>query len=945
RLAQLDGHNGGIFHTDPAHTSLLTSASVDAFGFLRSNPGAISVQGSQLTVSEGHKISLVGGNITIQSGTLNNGLVRPVRFSAPSGEINLASVNSPGQLLKNVPIEPENQSIANINGTSFTSFGSIHLAPGSTVDVSQTGNGKISIRGGQLVLDVHNALLSTTSSSASSAVTPGQDTIVLTAKSSIFAHNTSINRGPDVRIESDKISIVGVPSGGIRNEFTEKPFTGISSETQGSGDAGDILLRANGDIETSKVVSIRSVSHASGNAGSIELTSTHGNIRMIEGGTEAQGFSWSFDRGNTGNITVSARTGDVILNGAALYTRSLGIGRAGEVDITAKNLMMKLGLLGTFSSGLDKPGGVTVTVSDTLRMEADASFTLPKRVLPESLIFTASASSSPAADIDLTAKDIVVTNGSVINSAALGSGPGGRLKIVTDTLQVIEGAQLSSGSTRAPARGTLPQGIIPTGQGGEITIQALGPRGSVLVDGSKSGIFADTEGTGVGGTITLSAKTLTVQNGGAISASTTGTDLRAAGGSILLTAMDHVTLTNDASITASTSGPGHAGNILVKANDVAVGGGSTITASSTGTGNAGTVTIQGLQGPANTLLIDGGNSGISTRTSNTGAGGDITVSSNSVRIRNQGSISGETSGTTATATGGRILVTGETIRFENGALVTSSSTGAGSGGNITLSAEQSVTVRDNASVSASSAGTGAAGNVEIKAGKQFEVERGSITTQSNQLHGGNIAIQASDLVRVVDGKVSTSALNGGGNGGNITIDPKVVLLQNSEVLAQAKDGNGGSISIATPLYLKDQSSLVNADSQFGVNGTVTIQSPISNLSSAVGQLVSKTSPPQVLLQNRCVALAGGEQSTFLLAGRDALPDEPSGWLSSPVSVEHWTGEETEHAFGPMVQNRGLNASPTVTSQKNTPPVLSLRRLTPSGFLVRTFATGSTGCPS
>src|SRR6185436_2355544 len=56
--------------------ALLSAAPVAAFGFLGSNPGAITVQGSQLTVAEGTGISLVGGNITIQSGTPDNGPVQ-----------------------------------------------------------------------------------------------------------------------------------------------------------------------------------------------------------------------------------------------------------------------------------------------------------------------------------------------------------------------------------------------------------------------------------------------------------------------------------------------------------------------------------------------------------------------------------------------------------------------------------------------------------------------------------------------------------------------------------------------------------------------------------------------------------------------------------------------------------------------------------------------------
>ena len=52
---------------DPTADALLSAAPVSAFGFLGSNPGAITVQGSQLTVAEGTGISLVGGDITCKA--------------------------------------------------------------------------------------------------------------------------------------------------------------------------------------------------------------------------------------------------------------------------------------------------------------------------------------------------------------------------------------------------------------------------------------------------------------------------------------------------------------------------------------------------------------------------------------------------------------------------------------------------------------------------------------------------------------------------------------------------------------------------------------------------------------------------------------------------------------------------------------------------------------
>jgi filamentous hemagglutinin family protein len=83
--------NGVLFNAIPnaIADALLSAAPVAAFGFLGSNPGAITVQGSQLTVANGTGISLVGGNITIQSGTPDGDMAQPARLVAPNGKIQL----------------------------------------------------------------------------------------------------------------------------------------------------------------------------------------------------------------------------------------------------------------------------------------------------------------------------------------------------------------------------------------------------------------------------------------------------------------------------------------------------------------------------------------------------------------------------------------------------------------------------------------------------------------------------------------------------------------------------------------------------------------------------------------------------------------------------------------------------------------------------------------
>lgn len=758
RLGNAGGPNTGIFYADPPQVSLLSSAPLVAFGFLGSNPGSIIAQGSQLTVPEKQGISLVGGNITIQNGTLDNGTTQPARLSAPNGQINLATVKSAGEFMHDLT------SVPNISGASFRSFGAVNFAPGSIMDFSHPGNGKISIHNGQLVLEIQDAVIDTANDSVPTANSLGKDTIVFAPESSIFSQTFSADHGPDVRISADQITVLGVTAS--KENFFMKPFTGIQSDTDGTGKAGDIILRATEDIKTIGVVNLDSFTFARGDSGSLELTSTHGNIRMIKGGTEAQGSSqaMAMSSGNAGNLTASALEGDIELDGTSLFTLTNGSGKAGKVKVEAINLRMKAGILSSMSigPGEDKPDGTSVILTGNLTMTSDSSLVLPDGFLPDSVIFTASLNKSPAADITIKAKDIVVTQKSIINSATFASGAGGNITIVADTLQVTDGAQLSSGSTKAPNRGQLLEilgGTSPTGHGGDITIQTLGPRGSVVIDGLGSGIFAETEGTGIGGNISLTAgKSISLNNGGAISASSTS--------------------------------PGDAGNIT------------------------------------------------------------------------------------------------------------------------------------------------------IDAGHELDLMgKSSITTEAKTASGGDIDIRAIDRVRLVDSSINTSVFGGDGNGGNITIDPNVVVLQGSQVKAEAFQGVGGDITITTPLFLADSTSEVSALSPFGLNGTVSIQSPTSNVSGSLGPLTSKPSQAQALLTQRCAALAGGQASSFVVAGREQLPADPGGWLTSSFAFAA-LGESHDagHAVASVPAIMAIAAHDTGT--------VSLRRLTPPGFMMASFADSkATGCHS
>jgi large exoprotein involved in heme utilization and adhesion len=142
-------------------------------------------------------------------------------------------------------------------------------------------------------------------------------------------------------------------------------------------------------------------------------------------------------------------------------------------------------------------------------------------------------------------------------------------------------------------------------------------------------------------------------------------------------------------------------------------------------------------------------------------------------------------------------------------------------------------------------------------------------------------------LRLRDSRI-TAEVGGGPQtiGGNITIDPQFVLLQNSRIIANASQGKGGNISIqAQQAFLADPGSTVSASSMGGpeLQGTVDIRAPVASISGAVAPLPQAFAQPAELLRSRCAErLREGTVSRFVVGGRDGVPLEPGSLLLSPL---------------------------------------------------------------
>lgn len=807
----------------PESLSLLSTVPVAAFGFLGSNPGAITVQGSQFTVTEGKGISLVGGNITVQSGVLDDGItIQPARLSAPNGKIQLASAVSPGEF-DAATLQP----LPNVSATSFTFFGTVSLASGSYINV--TGEQTISIRGGQFVLSVNDAVLST----ADSVGAP--ETIALSSGSSIISSNAGPDPGANVRLTSSNIQLDGASIQSLATGNGSGGNISITAALDGgpiSSTAGSISLKDASSISSSSNSELENA----GNAGEIRL-----NAPVIDVQTALISAS-TVGPGNAGNIVLEANrvslgtseTGQLHEQGADIFTRTTGPGQAGDITIRGRN-------------GADSQAEI-VTISGFSRMNSES-------------FFGRTDVQGDAGNISIHTGRMTLSDGTLSTTSESSTGNAGTITIVaSDEVTISSNGRLSSGAIE----------------------------------------FA----SGNGGRIAVSAPTVVVERGGFISTDT-----------------DYV---------------GHAGEIQIKANSVQLKTGGHISSSSiinqgapdfAPSGSAGIITVQGLASPAQSVLIDGSGSGLFTDTQGTGAGGNIFVNANSVTLQNGGELSAKTSGTEATATGGTITVDATNTVTMNSASITTSSTGAGD-----------------------------AGNIHITAGQNFTATDSSVTTQADAAGGGAIKITTNPggTVQLINSLISASVLNGAGGGGSVNIDPQFVILLNSQILANAVQGPGGNISITTNFLLPDANSVISASSQFGVNGTVTIQSPNAPISGHIQPLGKSPLLATSLFNQRCASLAGGEFSSFTVAGRNSLPIEPGSWLASPLYAEGMgTGEGLSglsSLSGVSGVVRGGLAAHQIdqTNQINqtNPALLSLRQIAPAGFLTQTFAVDEpTGCKS
>lgn len=540
--------------------------------------------------------------------------------------------------------------------------------------------------------------------------------------------------------------------------------------------------------------------------------------------------------------------------GGSIQSRAFGSGTGGRIQIDASEVVVDAGAISSVPGASGSGGDIAVTAELV-------------HVVQLGSISADTATSQDAGNISVTADRISLESGGQIRSITEAAGNAGNLDIeAAESLSIIGAGGVGPSGVLARSSNTA------TGNGGNIRIDAP----VVELEGDAT-ISARSLGTGNAGGLTIENADLVRVRANAdgiaeISArSFNGTDA----GSLRIEA-DRIEVLGGGQITASTLGTSPAGGLDIMAGDLVVQG-------QNASGNA-----SGVLSQSNAFSLSGGDAGDVT----IALTGNLTVSDGGeISARSRGG--GEAGSVEITVDGDIDINDGGSINAE-----TNRGTATPPGGNISLAAEGDVRILRGGSITARSVGDQDAGNISILAGRHLVVTDSAITTDVDEMAGpeaagGRIALEGDASVALLRSRVTTSVQgrDGDENGGDIDIGDAFVIVNQSEVLARAVFGDGGNIRIVASNYLESADSIVDASSEFGVDGTVVVEAPDTQLKSELDRLPSRFLDASTLLREHCAARVAGRGS-FVIAGAEGRPASPEAPLAVAMPLDETASAAT-----------------------------------------------------
>ena len=819
----------GVVYANASTPNTLTSSTPSAFGFLDSNPGGIALEGAQLLKG----FSLVqpdGATFSLVGGDITlDQAAAGTTTQYGTTDSRGSFISATGNRFEMVSVASAGEAVSVSGGydlSSFNTLGDVEIAGGSVVDATD-----VYIRGGNVVIQ-------------DSVIAPGffylpyyyadlTGSYGLNVLGGAFPApgGPSIDNAPDggsIDIDAvNQVTINGTAALQIPVVFPGFEFMGPLALPRPSSESYLAGITVFGGTPTTSFSGVPATDVA-------DISISGGTVSLS--GT-AGIISERYGTGLAGDINITADTVDV-RNGAFVANINTYIGTGGNITVNAEQLIL---------DGEDDATGLT-------GLNASSTFGVLFGAANHPLFFNQNVSYGDAGviTVNATGAGLAVSNGASISTESRALGSAGNIVINASDINLsrdnaIFGA-IASQSSYAGNAGDInihATGDINITSGFEITgsVQGIGNGGSISVTADNA-INISAENTGIASATTQPSSQVKDDLANLYAAAdfdqlltflVNGSGALPADSNMFdaLAALEFMGLLD---LNGSASVAGNAGNISVNSSALNLSNASRITSSSTTNGNGGLIDIQ----------ID-----------------TLAISSNA-EIRSRSGLINEV-----------------TSLLE---------VGAGTGGDITITATESVSMTGGASISSSSKSTtGDAGAIIVDAGNTLDMTDSSITTEATDADGGDITLRAIKRIYLDNSNITTSVNSGTGAGGNIDIDPEFVILKSSNILANAYGGPGGNITIVADNFLNSPDSVIDASSALSQDGTVNISSPDEDVSDDLAVLPDNYLDVTSLIGERCGVASGS--SGLVNAGPGGMSVDPDGYLPS-FAVANLDDEES-----------------------------------------------------
>ncbi|MCC0175657.1 S-layer family protein, partial [Waterburya agarophytonicola K14] len=259
----------------------------------------------------------------------------------------------------------------------------------------------------------------------------------------------------------------------------------------------------------------------------------------------------------------------------------------------------------------------------------------------------------------------------------------------------------------------------------------------------------------------------------------------------------------------------------------------------------------------------------------TGDGGNLSITGNSLIVKDGGQINSETldegNAGNIDITANNILITKSSFNEDFASKITATSESTSAAGSINITSKR-LDVTQNAEIAVSNNDLGDAGNLTITT-KEINLDiSGSLNAEINQGEQGNINLETKNILLNNNSQITAKAFNNA-TGGNIRINNQenIVLRNNSQIIADAVEGKGGNIEIKTQGLLIDLASKISASSQLGLDGTVEIETIESDRQFELNRLPENVTDLTNLITVTCSA---NDNNAFAVIGNGGIPHSP-----------------------------------------------------------------------